>query len=125
MAKILMNEKGKAGAGTLVWIVIIAAAIYGGVKIAPPYIIYYMMRTEVENDAQTAHLYDDEKIANLILNRAKEFELSIEENNLVINRREGEIEISLHYNTDINFLNQYVKTLYFDIRAVKPIKAKQ
>lgn len=119
-----MNKNGKASAGTLIWIVLIAAVVYVGVKFVPPYITYYMMKTEVENDAQTAHLYDDQKIVNLIMNRAKELELPVEDNNLVVERREDEIEISLNYKVDVNFFAGYVKTLFFDIRTVKPIKTK-
>ncbi|MBI3756313.1 MAG: hypothetical protein HY265_09150 [Deltaproteobacteria bacterium] len=120
-----MSKNGKASAGTLIWILLIAAVVYGGVKFAPPYITYYMMKTEVENDAQTAHLYDDQKIVSLIMIRAKEFELPIDEKDIVVERREGEIEISLNYKIDVNFFTGYVKTLFFDIRTVKPIKAKQ
>lgn len=119
-----MNKNGKASAGTLIWIVLIAAVVYVGVKFAPPYITYYMIKSEVENDAQTAHLYDDQKILNLIMIRVKEFELPIEEKDIIVERKENEIGISLDYKIDVIFFTGYVKTLFFNIRTVKPLKTK-
>lgn len=119
-----MNKNGKSNIGVLVWMLVIAAIVYAGVKFAPPYITYYMMKTEVENNAALAHLYTDEQIVKFIFIRVKEFELPIEEKDLVVDRRDSEIEISLNYKVDVNFFHNYTKTLFFNIRTVKPIKTK-
>lgn len=118
------NKDGKISIRTLFWVILIAAAVHIGIKFAPPYITYFMIKTEVENDAGNMHLYTDEQIVKYIMIRVKEFELPIEEKDIIIERRDSDIEVSLNYKIDVNFFNGYTKTLYFKINVVKPIKAK-
>lgn len=118
------NEDGKISIRTLFWVVLIAAVVHIGIKFAPPYITYFMIKTEVENDAGNMHLYTDEQILKYIMIRVREFELPIEEKDIIIERRDSDIRVSLNYKIDVNFFNGYTKTLYFKINVVKPIKTK-
>lgn len=118
------NKNGKISIGTLFWVIFIVAAVYIGIKFAPPYITYFMIKTEVANDAYNAHLYTDEQIVKYIMIRVKEFELPIEEKDIIVERRDSDIEVYLNYKIDVIFFNGYTKTLYFKIDVVKPIKAK-
>ena len=119
------NKDGKISIGTLFWVMLIVAAVYIGIKFAPPYITYYMINTEVANDADNAHLYTDEQIVKYIMIRVKEFGLPIEEKDIIVDRRDSEIEVSLRYKIDVNFFDRYTRTLYFNIDAVRLIRAKQ
>lgn len=119
------NKDGNISIGNLIWVILIAAAVYFGIKFAPPYITYYMIKTEVANDADNAHLYTDEQIVKYIMIRVKELGLPIEEKNIIVERRDSDIEVSLNYKIDVNFFHRYTRTLYFNIDAVKPIRAKQ
>ena len=124
MGKGWKNKDGRISIGTLFWVILIAAVVHIGIKFAPPYITYFMIKTEVENDVGNMHLYTDEQIVKYIMIRVKEFELPIEEKDIIIERRDSDIEVSLNYKIDVIFFNGYTKTLYFKINVVKPIKAK-
>jgi len=118
------NKDGKISMRTLVWVILIAAVVHLGIKFTPPYITYFMIKTEVANDAANMHLYTDEQILKYIMIRVKEFELPIEEKDIIIERRDSDIEVSLNYKIDVIYFNGYTKTLYFKINVVKPIKTK-
>lgn len=119
-----VNRDGKISVGILVLLILLAAAVYAATQFAPPYISYYMFKDEVEAEAEGAHRHSDQVILRHIMEEVRQSGLPIEEKDIVIERRESEIEISTHYKVDLNFFNRYYKTLFFDIDAVKPIKTK-
>lgn len=119
-----VNKDGKIGIGALVWLFIIAVLVYLGIKFVPPYFTYYMFKGEVDGEAKTAHVYSDQDIIKHIMDRAKESELPIEEKDIVLERRESEIEVSITYDIVVNFFDRYFKTLHLEIHTTQPITAK-
>ncbi|MBI3399218.1 MAG: hypothetical protein HY026_08340 [Deltaproteobacteria bacterium] len=119
------NKNGSISISTLIWIFLIAVAVYLGIKFVPPYFNYYMFKVEVEAEAGTAYLHHDHDVIRHIMEKVKESELPIDDKDIIIERRENTIEISINYKIELNFFNSYYKTLYFNIDAIKPIKAKQ
>jgi hypothetical protein len=119
------DKHGNISISALIWLILIIASLYLGIKFVPPYFNYYMFKIEVEAEAGTAYLHHDQDVIKHIMEKVRRSELPIEEKDIILERREREVEISVSYQVDINFLSQYNKTLYFNIRTIKPIKAKQ
>ena len=90
-----------------------------------PRIDFEMLKEEVEAEAGGAHLHYDQDIIRHIRQRVKEAEMPVKEEDIILERRENEIEISINYEVKINFFNKYYKTLFFNIHTIKPIKVKQ
>ena len=119
------NADGCVTAGTILLLFLVVATAYFAIKFVPPYFHYYMLKGEVEAEADGAHLHYDQDIIRNIKQRVKEAEMPVKEEGIILERRENEIEISINYEVKINFFNKYYKTLFFNIHTIKPIKVKQ
>ena len=119
------NADGCVTAGTMLLLFLVVATAYFAIKFVPPYFHYYMLKGEVEAEAEGAHLHYDQDIIRNIRQRVKEAEMPVKEEGIILERRENEIEISINYEVKINFFNKYYKTLFFNIHTVEPIKVKQ
>ena len=119
------NADGSVTAGTIFLLFLVVATAYLAIKFVPPYFHYYMLKGEVEAEAEGAHLHYDQDIIRNIKQRVKEAEMPVKEEGIILERRENEIEISINYEVKINFFNKYYKTLFFNIHTVEPIKVKQ
>ena len=119
------NADGSVTAGTIFLLFLVVATAYLAIKFVPPYFHYYMLKGEVEAEADGAHLHYDQDIIRNIKQRVKEAEMPVKEEGIILERRENEIEISINYEVKINFFNKYYKTLFFNIHTVEPIKVKQ
>ncbi len=119
------NADGCVTAGTIFLLFLVVATAYFAIKFVPPYFHYYMLKGEVEAEAEGAHLHYDQDIIRNIRQRVKEAEMPVKEEGIILERRENEIEISINYEVKINFFNKYYKTLFFNIHTIKPIKVKQ
>ena len=119
------NADGCVTAGTMLLLFLVVATAYFAIKFVPPYFHYYMLKGEVEAEAEGAHLHYDQDIIRNIKQRVKEAEMPVKEEGIILERRENEIEISINYEVKINFFNKYYKTLFFNIHTIKPIKVKQ
>ncbi len=120
----MANSSGAISMKALIWLSLIACAVYLGIKFFPPYFDYYMFKGEVEAEAETADMHPDQDVVRHIFQKAEDWGVPLKEENLILERRANEIEISVAYKIDINFFNKYTKTLYFNIHAVKPLKSK-
>src|SRR3989344_6353558 len=119
------NADGCVTAGTMLLLFLVVATAYFAIKFVPPYFHYYMLKGEVEAEAEGAHLHYDQDIIRNIRQRVKEAEMPVKEEGIILERSENEIEISINYEVKINFFNKYYKTLFFNIHTIKPIKVKQ
>jgi len=124
MVKIWRNEDGNITTRTLFWLFLIVIIGYVAVKFVPPYMNYYMFKGEVDGEIQTAHVYSDQDIIKHILEKAGERDIPIEADDIILDRKESDIAVSIRYKVDVNFFYRYIKTLPFTIRVVKPIKSK-
>lgn len=110
------------GSRRLFWLLILTAAVYLVVNLAPPWFSYRMLRFEVEDDARNAHLYTDDQILENIIGAAYIWEVSLAEDNIEIERGDGKIEIAVYYDVDVIFLNRYTKTFHYDIYAAELLR---
>lgn len=106
----------------LFWLCLLAAAIYAGYKLAPPYVTYYLFKTEVEDEAKLAHMYSDEKLLVRIMDKAKAWDIPIESKAIKISRDKEEILISVHYSITLYFPSGYAREFFYGIDARAPLK---
>lgn len=121
-AKRFANSRGAASFGTIVWILLLAASVYAAYKFVPPYVSYYMLKTDVENEAKVAHMYMDQSIASRLLKKAVSWSVPIEQEDIEIARSGAEITVAIEYVETVDFPGGYVKELQFSIHVEEPLK---
>lgn len=120
--KVIKNSRGESNLKTLVWLIIIVSGLYAAYKFAPPYVSFYMLKVDVEEEAKNAHMYNDAALANRILNKAGSWSISLGSDNIEIDRMRTSISVSVHYTETITFFGRYSKTIEYDIDVEKPLK---
>lgn len=116
------NKAGFITLKALFWILFLAAVSYGAYKFAPPYFGFYMLRTDVGEEAKVAHMYTDEQLAGRILKKASVWSIPLGEENLLIERGRDDIRIAVSYSIVLDFFGRYKKELFYDIEVQKPLK---
>ncbi len=112
------GREGKAGIGTLIFLLIVIAIIYVGVKIAPPLIRYYEVRNLFGVNASMANRSTDQEILGEINRGLKEIKAPIDPNDVLIRREGGTFEISATYKERVTFVGgRYEKIFTFNPQA--------
>ncbi len=119
--KPLKNNCGSISLKALVWTLVIASSLYAAYKFAPPYVAFYMMKTEVEEEAEIAHMYSDEALAGRILKKAEIWSIPIDIEDIEIARQRS-IGIHIHYAVNMDFFGRWHRVQEFDIAVEKPLK---
>lgn len=118
----IKNSRGAVSIRALFWILVISSSLYAAYKFFPPAVTFYMMKTEVEEEAKIAHMHDDAALTARILDKAKIWSAPIERQNIEINRRNSSISISVNYTTTISFFDRWKRVQDYSIFVEKPIK---
>lgn len=116
------NNCGSISLKALVWILVIASSLYAAYKFVPPYVAFYMLRTEVENEAKIAHMYGDEALAGRILKKAEIWSVPIGVDDIEIARGRTTIGIHIHYAMNMDFFGRWNRVQEFDIAVEEPLK---
>lgn len=118
----IKNNRGAISIRALFWILVIASSLYAAYKFLPPAVTFYMMKTEVEEEAKIAHMHDDVALAARILDKANIWAAPIERHNIEIIRRRSSISISVSYTTTISFFDRWKRVQDYSIFVEKPLK---
>lgn len=116
------NAKGFISIRALFWLTLLAAVIYGAYKFVPPYAGFHMLKTEVEGEAKTAHMYTDAALRRRITDKAAAWSIHLDEQNLEIVRGREYIQISVNYTVDLDFFHRYNHELVYSIEVQEPLK---
>ncbi|MBW7956601.1 MAG: hypothetical protein H3C68_01800 [Deltaproteobacteria bacterium] len=117
-----VDKAGYATVRALFWITLLSSFAYGVYKLAPPYIGYMMLKSDVGEEAKFAHMHTDEALAEHILAKAAAWDLPLDETGLVIERGRENIYIYAEYTVVVNFLNRYEKEFFYNIEVQRPLK---
>lgn len=117
-----IKEAGFISIRALFWLAFLAALGYGAYMFLPPYVGYYMLKTEVEGEAKTAHMYTDEVLAKRITGKAATWSVSLDSESLQIYRGVEDIRIEVNYTVDLNFFDRYHHELVYSIEVEEPLK---
>lgn len=108
----------------IIWVLIIATTVYLGYTLIPMYYRYQMMILEVEGQIKVAHLYDEDELLEHIKAKVDEWELPVDHDTIIVDRRLDDIRITMNYHIDKNFLNVYQRRFRFTIRETGKIKSE-
>jgi len=118
----LKDSHGRISLKALIWILVLAFALYSGYKLSFPYLSYYMLRTDVEDELRLAHMYSDATLRKRIAEKAATWSVPITTDDIVISRDFDTLTISLGYAQKVTFLGKYTKKLVFNIKASGPVR---
>lgn len=118
----LDDKAGFVTVRALFWIILLSSFGYGMYKLAPPYIGYRMLKTDIGEEAKIAHMHTDKALAERILAKAEAWAVPLDETGLYIDRGQDGIYIYANYTVVVNFLNRYEKELFYDIEVQRPLK---
>lgn len=124
--RFLLTNRGVSTIAVIFWLAFFAVAVYVGVKAAPPYISYYMLKTDIKTDVmKNAQLYSDADIERLILEKARSWSVPIGHDDIVITRFIETISVQIKWNETIDLNDMYKRTVYFNIAEEAPLKPGQ
>jgi len=116
------GESGFSRIKTLFWLSFFGLSIYGAWVVAPPWLAYWMLKTEVEEEAKISHMYTSQVLEKRILTKAHAWNVPITSDNLEIVRGRDFISIQVDYTVTFTFFNQYEMAQRFYIDVSKPLK---
>ncbi|MFQ5441223.1 MAG: hypothetical protein ACE5EB_00690 [Thermodesulfobacteriota bacterium] len=87
-----------------------------------PTFSYYMLKTDVEEEAKLAHMYTDETLRRRISTKAGSWNIPITSEDIEIKRGLRIISIKIHYSKTIVFFGRYKRRLDYQIETVRPLK---
>ena len=116
------KERGEIRFGSIVWILIIAVAVFLAYKLVPIKMAYYNFEDTMVEQAKFANSrhIDEDGMRFVLLNKAKELELPIRGEDIVINWTSNHISIKATWTVDVNLLG-YIKHWTFEAKADNPI----
>lgn len=109
------DKSGMGKVKFLLWLLALYLAGYAAYVVAPPYVSNYMLSIEVDNQANLAHLFKDETMADEILKKADAWSVPITRENITITRGIEDITIEVRYRVDFIFFGSYTKTMDMSI----------
>ncbi len=108
------EREGKISLGTLIFLLIVVATVYVGIKMASPLIRYYQVRNLFGIEATRANRITDQEILSDITRKLKEIKAPVDLNEVLIRREGNTIQISVTYEESVSFIGgRYEKTFTF------------
>jgi hypothetical protein len=114
------GELGEGRAGCIVSLIIFLAAIFVAWKMIPVKVKAAELRGVIIDEAKSAGTHRDTTIRRVIMTKATELELPLNEKDLVINRTATKIRIRAKYTVPVEFPG-YVYHWNFDHEYENPI----
>jgi hypothetical protein len=101
----------------IIWLGILAMAIYIGYKVIPVYVDYERMKDTMVTKAGVAQVFKDEEILSDLARRAKELDLPLTAEHFIVQRSEerGTMTIKTAWDVELHFFgNLYVHNYHFE-----------
>ena len=127
-------EAGISRLGVLIFVLIIAAAVFVGYQVFPFYYYFYEIQGLLEAQAKKASVFTDAEMKQTILEKVKKLQIPLEDpDSLKINRFDNKIVIEFEYDEvlyiDLSTEDQErvydLYTFHFVPRAEAPIAQKR
>jgi len=116
--------RGKANIGCIVWLGILFLVGYALYKIVPVKIATSTFYDTMQEQASFGSIKSLPQIEYAILQKARELELPVGKENLIIKRSKEQITIEAHYELTIDFFNGLYKYVWkFDPMVARPLFA--
>ena len=109
------GRSGRISLGTFIFLFLIAGAVYLTLLYLPPWMAYRAMMEVIQEQIGAAAVATDDEVSDRIIATAKEWEVPITKEQIVITRTETRISISTQWDVTINLLGgQFQQVLHFE-----------
>jgi hypothetical protein len=116
------NRAGRITFGTILFLSLTAGAAYLTLLYVPPWMAYRAMLAEIQVQAGSAALVDNDEILTRIMATAKEWGVPITKDQIEITRTDAGMSISTQWNVTINlFGGRYQQVLHFAPSTERPV----
>lgn len=116
------RARGSGRIGCILWLAVLAAAGYIGYKVIPVKIATSTFYDFMQEEAAFASIRPVQQLQKEILAKAKELDIPVTEENLVIRKVSESITIEAHYEITIWFFNGWKKYIWKENQVVtRPI----
>ncbi len=113
---IITDSSGNSKIFGLILILIVASAIYLSYMLLPHYLNYYSFRDLAQAKTMASQILKDEDILNDLYKKAKEMDLPLERENIIITRGEGRtLNINAQWEIEVEFIGGYKRNLQFTV----------
>jgi len=112
---VVRGRSGRISLGTFIFLFLIAGAVYLTLLYLPPWMAYRAMMEVIQEQIGAAAVATDDEVSDRIIATAKEWEVPITKEQIVITRTETRISISTQWDVTINLLGgQFQQVLHFE-----------
>lgn len=119
--KRVFDRRGEGRIGLIIALIIIAVAVFVAYKIVPVKVKTYEFRDTMREEARMGSLRKSaEETMLVLLDKAKELDLPITRENLVVNRSEKSLSIKAKYTIVVDF-KVYKYVWNFDQQEAAPL----
>ncbi|HKA36255.1 MAG TPA: hypothetical protein VKH43_05510 [Thermoanaerobaculia bacterium] len=116
------RARGSGRIGCILWLAVLAAAGYIGYKVIPVKVATSTFYDFMQEEAAFASIRPVQQLQKEILAKAKELDIPVTEENLVIRKVSESITIEAHYEITIWFFNGWKKYIWKENQVVtRPI----
>jgi len=118
----MRSDEGRIGLGILVFLFLLAAVIYFGFKLIPPYWEYYSLKEAARQGlvAAAAPPHRDADVRDAVIEKAKFLGVPLGEGDLVVVRDKQTVSIELSWERDVPLPGR-VQHFSFTIKDSEPI----
>lgn len=102
----LRSSEGKGMVGCLIFIVLLAVAVYVAIQVGPVYYSNYAMESELKKEISRAgaHSLDDEQIVQDVMNIARRNDVPLQEENITVQHVAGQVGVEINYAVPVNLI---------------------
>ncbi|MBI5180036.1 MAG: hypothetical protein HZA05_01375 [Nitrospirae bacterium] len=116
-SSIITNSYGNSKIIGIFFILAVVSAIYLSYTLLPHYLNYLSFKDLAGAKISAAQIMKDENILNDLYNKAKELNLPLEKEDIIVKREDGRLHITAEWEVEVEFIGGYKKTLKFSIDA--------
>lgn len=115
------STRGEGRIGCILWLAVLALIGYGLYKIIPVKVATSTFYDFMQEEASFASIRDAKQLRQEILAKARELQIPVADENLIIKRARESITIEAHYEITLSFFNGWKKYVWkFDQVVARP-----
>jgi hypothetical protein len=115
------STRGEGRIGCILWLAVLALIGYGLYKIIPVKVATSTFYDFMQEEASFASIRDAKQLRQEILAKARELQIPVTDENLIIKRARESITIEAHYEITLSFFNGWKKYVWkFDQVVTRP-----
>ena len=104
------SERGFLSLSGILGLLVLAAVIFLAIRLLPPYITNYQLQDEIETLARTATYspVSETEVRKDLLSRARSLGIQLDENQVVVRKGVGTVDIAVRYEVPVNLIARRV-----------------